>query len=119
MASQWMTVSSTSARWPSDGEGGATATNTSSITATNTRTAVQGILLLTAHSAITTITIMAHDGTTAKHTLTIAANQPCPLPIPIGGVDGIGVGSGISAKTSNAATTCELYFNTLDKPSGI
>lgn len=112
--SKWMTIATTTARWPSNGKGGVTATDTASIVENSKRTLVDGILLLTAHTAATTITIMEQDGSTTVHALTIAANQACPLPIPIGGENGIDVFSGLSAKTSNAATTYVVYFRRAD-----
>jgi hypothetical protein len=55
------------------------------------------------------------------HTIPISDDDLVVSPqiVPIGGPDGLLIPSGISAKTSDAATTVELYFDTLVKPIGI
>lgn len=102
---------STSAQYPSDGIGGATATAASSTLASANQVFIEGILVVTAHTAGTTITIMDHDGSTAIHSpISIAASQACPLYIPLGGKNGIEYSAGISCKVSNAGTTCYVYY---------
>jgi hypothetical protein len=108
-ASDWMLIDSATTIWPT-GNGGSTATNTSSILAADANSILDSIEVLTAHSAGTTITIYRHDGTTVVRTISIAANQACPLYVPLGGPGGVKRGAGLSAKTSNTATTANMNF---------
>lgn len=110
-----MTIDATSNRWPADVHAGAgTATNTDSILEYSGRTLLDGLLILAAHSSGTTVTIYEHDGTTVVETIPIAANQACPLFVPIGGPNGREVPSGLCAKVSNTATIPRMYFRRAD-----
>ena len=112
--SRWVGIGAATNRWPEDGIGGATTTAANSVLETSKRTMIDGFLLTTAHTAATTLTIYMHDGTTVVHTIAIAANQACPLPVPLGGENGLEVPSGFAAKVSNTATTLLLYFRRAD-----
>lgn len=95
------------------GNRGATSTTAAySILAGVRATIIDGILLKTVDaSTAATITIYAHDGTTVIHTYAIAANASgiaYPIPLPLG-VFGRRVLGGISAKSTVAGTTFEVF----------
>lgn len=98
---------------PVSGNRGAVSTTAShSIAARARHTIIEEILVLTAFTADTTISVLAHDGTTLIHQYAVEAHAAntflYPLPIPMG-IYGRKVRGGISALTSNAGTTFELF----------
>lgn len=111
-----VTAGSTSTQYPLNGSGTATASNTTndftqgSGTGGPATSVTLDAFLVTAQAAATTLTIFAMDGTTVIHTLSIAANQACPLYIPIGGPNGLQLGQGFSFRTGANTLLGELYY---------
>lgn len=111
-----VTAGSTSTQYPLSGFGSATASATTNDFTTSSPTGGQvtsvalDAFLVTAQGAATTLTIFAMDGITVLHTLSIAANQACPLYIPIGGPTGLQLGQGFSFRTGANTLLGELYY---------
>ena len=70
---RYVTVDNVAARWPSDGRGGRTATDSSSETASASTVEISHFLVQAQHTSATTVTIMEHDGTTSRYVINIPA----------------------------------------------
>lgn len=122
--SLWMNFGAgTGTIYATDGVGGSTATRTSSLWLTaasatgstsNPNALVDGILVTTADGAGSTLTVFLADaGVTTVIAIPIAAAQACPLYIPLGGPNGLGVPDGFAFSTSSTNTKGQIYFRTL------
>lgn len=111
-------TNTTATRWPSDGAGGVTATNTASLTAAMSSSNVYGVFLINAGAAGGNIIIKDHSGTALPgHTIAIVAGTTVPQRIPIGGPDGLVFPTGISASVSAVDIQCSIYFNKGEGPT--
>lgn len=119
-----MTVGDAVVNYPSNGEGGITATAASSelVAAAADSVVIDGILVTASHSADTTITIFKQDGTTAIAVFNVkATNAALPLTVWLPtGAPGIGMRvpavanvAGFSAQSSNAGTKFILFYRRL------
>lgn len=112
-ASDTMLIPSAAVGWPT-GDGASSGTAANSVFVTPGGGANYGILdsveVYVTDASARTITIFKHDGTTAVRTIIIPASQPCPFIIPMGGPGGLGVRTGLSAQTSNAAITAFMCY---------
>lgn len=109
--SRYITANNTAARYPTDGRGGASATDTESETAA-ARAVLIKHFLVTGQDAVTpvTITIMEHDGTTVVFAFIVPGADVenfIGKTVPIG----IGLNEGFSVKTSDAATNGLVVYD--------
>lgn len=111
---QWASYSgatSTANKWPSNGAGGVTATNTSSVLFGAAGTKVFGLLLTaTANGNI----VISNYAGTALHTIAVTTTTVVPQYIPIGGPEGISVATSISSNPSASGIDYALYFERSD-----
>ena len=111
-ASLWMSPDNASARWPTTGQGGVTATAASSLTVSASASnpvILEAVEFEECASASQSVTIYAHDGTTPLWVIK-PANAATTQWFPIGGPYGTQLNQGFSASRTTSAGNVKIYF---------